>query len=273
LATKIKENNKRADSKSALFLLKPMKFFKSLFHFYIHSSLHIATSVWAFLQITTHNLQISSNPNLEIIIFFGTQFTYTFLKNFTDLKNKTFQIKNHRSLTTISLISLLFVIYILFHLSPTLQIAFIKIGLLIILYPYFRQFGWLKIFIVAFVFAYITVYIPALDTNLSFFLYQTLAIQRFIIVLCLILPFEILDSETDPKSLKTIPQRIGITKTKILGLLLLTLYFYFDIDINIDIAIAIIIAFAIIFANPSRNRYYSLFWVESIPIFWWILLR
>jgi hypothetical protein len=273
LATKIKENNKRADSKSALFLLKSMKFFKSLFHFYIHSSLHIATSVWAFLQITTHNLQISSNPNLEIIIFFGTQFTYTFLKNFTDLKNKTFQIKNHRSLTTISLISLLLVIYILFHLSPTLQIAFIKIGLLIILYPNFRTIGWLKIFIVAFVFAYITVYIPALDTNLSFFRYQTLAIQRFIIVLCLILPFEILDSKTDPKSLKTIPQRIGITKTKILGLLLLTLYFYFDIDIDIDIDIAIIIAFAIIFANPNRNRYYSLFWVESIPIFWWILLR
>ena len=55
------------------------------------------------------------------------------------------------------------------------------------------------------------------------------------------------DSKTDPKSLKTIPQRIGITKTKIFGLLLLTLYFYFaiviDIDIAIDIAIDIVIVF------------------------------
>ncbi len=246
-----------------------MKFFKSLFHFHIHSSLHVATSVWALLQITKSYLHISSDPDIEIIIFFGTQFSYTFLKNFTDLKNKTFQIKKHKSLTTISLISLLLVFYSFLHLTPTLQIEFIKIGLLIILYPVFRPFGWLKIFLVAFAFAYITVYIPAIAAHQQLFQYQAIALQRFIIVICLILPFEILDVKTDPKSLKTIPQRIGITKTKILGLLLLTLYFY----IAIDIAIAIIIALAIIFATPNRNRYYSLFWVECIPIFWWFLLK
>jgi hypothetical protein len=252
-----------------------MKFLKPLFHFYIHSSLHIATATWAFLKITSLKLHLSIDQNLEIVVLCGTQLIYTFLKNFSDLKNNKKHFKNHKSLLIISLLSFVIALFSFSKLATCSQLQFLKIGILILCYPIFRKFGWLKIFIVAFCFAYITVYIPATSAHFATANFQNFSWQRFIIVLCLILPFDILDCKTDPKSLKTIPQLIGIPQTKILGLLFLSLYFYISSPINsiLDFAILLSIALAIIFANHNCNRYYSLFWVESIPIFWLLALK
>jgi hypothetical protein len=87
-----------------------------------------------------------------------------------------------------------------------------------VIYPFLRKQGWLKLFRVSICMAEITVHFPSIlyqVNNLDLFL---LGLQRFFIVFTLLIPFEILDSETDDKFLKTIPQRLEFGIQKWLGL-------------------------------------------------------
>jgi hypothetical protein len=76
--------------------------------------------------------------------------------------------------------------------------------------------------------------------------------------------------------MKTLPQRFGIFKTKLLGIVLLfpfVLLDFFKEKIEIStFAIAIITALFIGFTNLKRDKYYTSFWVESVPILWWLVL-
>ena len=108
---------------------------------------------------------------------------------------------------------------------------------------------------------------------------QRLMLQLFAFVLILI--FEIVDFHTDDPHLQTVPQQIGVEKTKLLGYLLLgvLLALEFLYDANQDYVPLVFkcivsgsIALFLYFANENRSRYYASFWVESIPIFWWLLL-
>jgi hypothetical protein len=38
----------------------------------------------------------------------------------------------------------------------------------------------------------------------------------------------------------------------------------------LKISIAIVIALFLAFANENRSKYYTSFWVESIPVLWWV---
>src|SRR5690606_1692626 len=101
-------------------------------------------------------------------------------------------------------------------------------------------------------------------------------LQRFLLVMMLMLPFEIRDLQYDSLKLATIPQKIGVLKTKIIGTLIGILFFvleFFKMQINTKlVALTLIVAIMILlylwFANKSRSDYYSSFWVESIPIQW-----
>ena len=143
-----------------------------------------------------------------------------------------------------------------------------------------RQISYLKIVVVALVWSGFTVLLPVLEThqeissNLIFLL-----LQRFLIVIVLILPFDIRDVKYDAISLQTIPKKIGIEKTKRLGLILMmfSLLFEYLFTTNSMIKTPFMIFFflVIIFlmrAKTDQSKYYSSFWVESLPIFWWLIL-
>ena len=106
------------------------------------------------------------------------------------------------------------------------------------------------------------------------------AIQRFILIFVLILIFEIIDLKFDDPHLKTVPQQIGVSKTKRVGVALMVLFFlleYLSADFRIEFfalksALAITTILFLLFSNENRSRYYASFWVESIPIFWWLFL-
>ena len=89
--------------------------------------------------------------------------------------------------------------------------------------------------------------------------------------------FEIVDLQFDAISLQTIPQRIGVKQTKLVGFAFLTVFLILEFFVTnqftrIDVFFVGLIAVFIYFSNRNRSKYYSNFWVESIPIFWWIAL-
>jgi hypothetical protein len=144
-----------------------------------------------------------------------------------------------------------------------------------------RNWAGVKIYIVALCWVGVTLALPVLNADVpitsDFYLK---CMQRFILIFVLVLIFEIIDLAKDDPHLKTVPQQIGVKRTKILGLLLL-LPFYFleffksNFDKNqliINLILVMIISLFMLFANEKRSKYYTSFWVESVPIVWWLLL-
>jgi hypothetical protein len=165
-----------------------------------------------------------------------------------------------------SLIAFFGMFFYFFQLEKTIQISFFKIGFIILLYPFLRKYGFLKMLLVAFCVTYITAYIPEINRKLNW-MYM---LQRYLIVFCLLIPFEICDLETDSKTIKTLPKIIGIQNLKILGYFLLIIFCF--LKLNFEYIINFLIGISIYFSDEKRNKYYTSFWVESIPILWWILL-
>ncbi|NNJ88501.1 MAG: hypothetical protein HKP53_03800, partial [Eudoraea sp.] len=105
-------------------------------------------------------------------------------------------------------------------------------------------------------------------------------LQRFFIILVLMIPFEIRDLNYDPEELHTIPQRFGSRKTRIAGIFVCLLCFlitFLKDDLSItEILSKMFILFSLaalmIFMPKEQGRYFSSFWVEAFPIFWAILL-
>jgi hypothetical protein len=105
-------------------------------------------------------------------------------------------------------------------------------------------------------------------------------LQRFILVFVLILIFEIIDLAKDDPHLHTVPQQIGIQKTKLLGLALMFVFFGLGfllrtpdfMQILVNLIMFALVAGFLKFAHPGRSRYYSAFWVESLPVIWMLLV-
>ena len=187
-----------------------MRFFQRLFDFYLNASLHIGFAVLALTSISVSALTIPKQENLLLTIFFGTIFGYNALKYFDLFSSDISWLLKHRSISMVSLIAFFGAFFYYTSLPIATQLSFLAIGFLIVVYPFLRKFGLLKLFLVSFCVAIITVYIPNLELaqwNIDFY---TTLIQRFLIVISLLIPFEISDSKTDAPSLQTLPQQFGI---------------------------------------------------------------
>jgi hypothetical protein len=106
-----------------------------------------------------------------------------------------------------------------------------------------------------------------------------IAAQRFLLVIVWMLPFEIRDLQYDKISLQTVPQKIGVPNTKRLGLALLMIALVLEflcspgvMHRNVFMIVFFITLVFLMRAKVNQSRYYSSFWVESIPIIWWVLL-
>ena len=123
--------------------------------------------------------------------------------------------------------------------------------------------------------------IPVISSALSFsWDIGLLILQQFILILILLIPFEIRDLEYDELHLQTIPQRIGVSKTKILGALLsiifLILTFLKDDLSRLEIIgrtiLFLILNVILLLTHRNQSKYFASFFVESIPICWLGLL-
>jgi hypothetical protein len=140
-----------------------------------------------------------------------------------------------------------------------------------------RNLGILKIIMVSLVWTGTTVLLPVLEGGLTFSRdLFVLFLQRFILILVLMIPFEIRDLQTDPGALHTIPQRIGVRNTRLLGALLSLVFFLLSflkdslnsLEITMNTLITVSLVVLMILTPKRQTTYFASFWVESFPIFW-----
>ncbi len=262
-----------------------MKFLNSVFAFYINSSIHVALAVLALLAISVLEFDLKIPNELWAFVFLGTLTSYNFVKYaaIAGLHHRSLA----QSLKAIQIFSGLCLV-LLFFMAVKLSINTLLVtgafGLATFLYavPFvrhknLRNLSGIKIFIVAFVWAGVTVIVPMIasetpisgDILLTFF-------QRILIVVALILPFEIRDVPYDSLNLKTVPQQVGIKSTKLIGqgVLLLCLVFEFfknDSDVAYIISLltfCVVLGWLLVISKTQQTRYFSSFWIEGLPILW-----
>lgn len=251
----------------------------------------MALSAFALVSMTMYFFNISENFEVKAFAFFGTIVGYNFVKYDALARLNKIRIKKElRLIMVLSLFSALASFYCFLKLQLITQISGILLFILLLLYtlPFFpnkqnaRNWKGIKIYIVSLCWVGVTVILPLINAKVGFTSdVLLLSIQRFLLIFVLVLIFEIIDVNTDDPHLQTVPQQIGVEKTKLLGYLLLgvLLALEFLYDVNQDYVPLVFkcivsgsIALFLYFANENRSRYYASFWVESIPVFWWFLL-
>lgn len=262
-----------------------MNTLKRAFDFYINASIHVALAVCALVGITAWELNFEVSYYLLGFVFFGSISGYNFVK-YAKVAGL-----HHRSLTRslklvqlFSFISLGGFVFCAFQLSLAVFYMAAIFGGLTFLYavPFSRRrnlraFSGVKIFVVALVWAGVTVFIPwsfttgvqALDIGLTFF-------QRFLIIIVCTLPFEIRDLPYDAASLRTLPQQFGIKRVKLFGASLLvvaSLLELFKSELLPSHALSLwftclLILLLLLVATKNQGKYFASFWVEAIPLFW-----
>lgn len=249
-----------------------MKILKKLFDFYINSSLHVAVAVVCLVYITIYTNHLGKHYLFLSAVFFGTIVGYNYLKYNQVFANNNFRSTKYYDVLAVSFLAVIGFLFSFYFLNFAIQKLILVSGVFVLMYPFLRKIGWLKLFLVSFVVTFITVYIPLKTSKcLPFELYISI-IQRFLILISLLIPFEIMDSKTDDQSLNTLPQLFGIGTTKLFGIILIVPFIVLEFlkaDFSFVVfPIGLITAALIHFTEVDRNKYYTSFWVESVPILW-----
>ncbi len=267
-----------------------MEILKSIFRFYINSSIHVALAICALVQVTFVKFNVTDKYTFLIFCFLGSVTAYNFVKysKVSKLYHRrlTRSMKGIRILTGISFISFLYFASKMSYETLLYMAPFIVLTVLYAV-PVFpnkrnlRSIAGIKIFIIGLVWAGITVLVPVIhvEGNLDFdFLIEM--IQRFLFIVVMMLPFEIRDLEYDNEELETVPQMIGVTRTKVFGSVLLVLFLLLtavkDDLTSVEILSTILIStLSLLFlwgTDRKQSEYYCSFWVEGVPFMWLAIL-
>ena len=272
-----------------------MRLLKAIFDFYLNASIHVALAVLALTATTLFLLDIPVNNSLLGFVFFSTIVCYNFIKYGVEAYKYLIVYNTyHKYIQVFSFSCFAITLYFLVDLDQKLWWAILVLGLVSTLYAIpllpksgnLRNLGGMKIFVVALIWTGFTVFLPILDTgaNNAWDLY-ILGTQRFILVLALILPFEIRDLQWDSKDLKTLPQLVGISRTRQLGALLMVLFFvltFFKDEVNLVEILArallsILLIGLFLLKREMQGKYFASFWIEGVPVLWlgmlWILQK
>ena len=240
--------------------------FRKIFNFYIQSSIHVGIAVFCLVQLI-----VQQWSSYSFLVLFGTIVGYNFLKYsewfFTA---KFFRIQYIRILG-VTLFSALGFLWFFLQQDTAVQFHMLFAFGLVVLYPFIRKTGWLKPFYVSFVVSYITLFIPLNNHEEVIWVF----VQRFLLLSSVMIPFEILDSSKDAIAMKTLPHCFGIARTKQIGYGLVGLFCitsFHALSIHYPCIIyALSSLIAIYFSDEKRSWYYTSFWVESLPIMWWLI--
>ena len=272
-----------------------MKGFRRVFNFYINSSIHVSLAVVSLSWISLLEFDVSRDNNVLLFIFFASITGYNFVKYFGLAKF------HHRGLADwlkfIQVFSFFcFVAMCVYAFEIQVKTLYYIVGFAIVTFLYaipflpkrffldekhnLRNIGGLKIYVIALVWAGVTVFLPIINNNVPISEDVIItAIQRFVFVIILMLPFEIRDLQFDSIRLSTVPQKIGERWTKIIGTMLLALFYLMEFlkaEANSKKGIVLLITMitfaSLMGAKKQQGKYYSAFWVEGIPILWLLMV-
>ena len=267
-----------------------MQYVKKLLDFYINSSIHVAFAVFALVRMTGYLFSISEIQSPALFAFFGTIVGYNFVKYDALARVQKLKMRTElKVITVLSSLSFLAAGYFFFQLELTTKIIAVAFLIITMLYtlPFFpnqknaRNWAGVKIYIVSLCWVGVTLFLPIINSGIPIgFDFFIIAIQRFIIIFVLILIFEIIDLQVDDPNLKTVPQQIGVEHTKTVGSILLLAFMllgFFQTNLNfstlfVRLGVSFTILLFLLNATEKRSKYYSSFWVESVPILWWGLV-
>ena len=270
---------------------------KKLFQFYIDANIHVAIAAACTVLVTGVFFKVSVLiPSLFIGLSTFVSYNFIRLKKFQEKKLKTnlevwFQ-NNKKLLFVLNAIAVgfLFVLSIkISHMGIVVMFPFAIITALYML-PVFnrenqtislRSIPRFKIFSIAISWAGLCVFFPLAEVGIAF---GEIPMLYFIAILffvfTLILPFDIRDMRFDSKELQTIPQVLGINKTKVVGFIVLIVSFIlllFCVNENFLIfktaIIYVVLLLFLLISSEMQKIYFASFWVEAIPVFWFVILE
>ncbi|HNE50841.1 MAG TPA: UbiA family prenyltransferase [Chitinophagales bacterium] len=211
----------------------------------IETNLFIAFAAVAFMWASIFLLDIYA-PSfwiLSVQVFFSTWFVYqvsrwVYYKKgvYTNKKEWVVQLfDKYPNFTPVTMaISLIIAIITTLFLKPLTILALCVTGFFSVLYPIpflkpfgihtrLRDFPFVKIFLIAFVWSTTSVILPFTETGISFNSRRDILIVwilQLVYIFYITLPFDINDAESDKLTgTKTIPSVIGVKASKIIGLL------------------------------------------------------
>jgi len=267
-----------------------MQRFRKLFDFYLDASIHVGIAVVSLYWISVFFLNLQPNKYLMAFLGLSTIVCYNFMKYGVEAeKYLILSNKYHKVIQAFSFLCFGAVVYFALQLKIEILVWTGLFGLLSVLYALpvlpgynnLRSLGVLKIFIVALVWTGFTVLLPIIDVGVDVKWDESvLIVQRFLLVLALILPFEIRDMKFDPLEMQTVPQRLGLKGSIRFGYILVALFFLLTflkdefswIEVGSRFLVGTLLIYALNKTTEAQSKYFSSFWVEGIPIFWWALL-
>ena len=265
-----------------------MLFIKKLFDFYIKSSFHLGVCVVSLYIISIYKLQIDLNYYILTCLFSSTIVVYNFIKYASTLPYYFFvQNAPIKKIQIVSFFFGFFLLYSLFFLSVEALFFGFFLFLICVLYVFpinhsisnFRNRSKIKIFLVAICWSGSTVIFPFIESNnINYGDSMLLFVQFFLFVIVCTVPFEIRDLKYDSNNLKTIPQIYGTNNSKYISYVLIFIFFSISfisngtsIDLISDLLISFVLVFIIYLTKENQGKYFSSFWVESLPIYWLII--
>lgn len=215
-------------------------------HLIVFSNFFVSLCVAALTYRTFLYFNLTLSNAMLVLVFSATYFIYNFQRlvrmnqKEIDETNIGFRMrwvyKNKQPIIFTIVIAAIILVVSLFYINIKTIIALAIMGFFSVVYvvrfiPYnnkwlaLRDIPFLKIFVIAFVWALVTGMLPIISSkdliqiNLQHILFLT---KQFLFVVAITIPFDIRDMKYDvEKGIKTFPLVVGVKKVIILGVLLL----------------------------------------------------
>lgn len=270
-----------------------MQFIVKILDFLVASNVYVSLGVVSLTLLSLDIRQIE-HPNLLWFVFFATLFVYNFIRLVNVHSVISSESLRHQTIYRfriffwfVCIISALLGFYFFVTISEYIFFPIVGLGFVSIFYglPIYknesqlfrlRDLPGIKIFLIAFVWAFVTEGLPALLNGEP--LYYLALFERFLFIFAITIPFDIRDVNYDAFHLSTIPQYFGINTAKWIALfallsseLILFYRFFFNNDFNLIGALAIYISYEFSFLliykchSYSKERYFTIS-VEGMSI-------
>jgi 4-hydroxybenzoate polyprenyltransferase len=268
---------------------------KSLFAFYIHSSLHVSLCYVAFYVVVALYAGFLPAPLELIAVGTATLAGYNVAK-YVHLRRDRFPY--HYAIKTLTFLCSIIAVFAVLQLGINAVLLFGFCAILTSLYSLpivlnhsFRQIPILKLITIGMAWSVMAVVLPrilesskAMEHTTLFSVYENLdweiisweLTQFSLYVMALCIPFEIRDLKYDSPQLHTLPQLVGIRYSKYIGFVLLAICGLIELTrfqktpshVLATLIVVSITAMAIAYADKFKSDYYASFFVESIPLVW-----